>query len=195
MWRNETVELLYSTHLKPSDMTSSSTREEIHKQIMKSLFADYSLIDLVYISPCVWLCLASTTRCRWGPRALRSAAACSAGRRASGSGRGCGSSWKTRCSTPSPARRWGGTVSPHQAPHTHTCTHAFTHSLTHARTHTHTHTQARTHTHTYSLSLFHIIPPPQSVDTLCVRVCVHGALWLPSRLLLPHYEGAPAAAQ
>lgn len=49
-------------------------------------------------------------------RAPQWAAASSAGRRARGSGRGCGFSSKTRCSTPSQRARWGGTESPAPAP-------------------------------------------------------------------------------
>lgn len=59
------------------------------------------------------------------------AAACSAGRRARGSGSGCGSSSKTRCSTPSQPVRWGGTESPTPAPklsHTHSITEVFPNS-------------------------------------------------------------------
>ena len=85
----------------------------------------------------------------------------------------------------------------HSHVHTRTnaCTHAFTNSLSHSPGHTRSPTHV--HTHKPCLSLLHIIPSAQCVYLLkhCVRECVHGALWLPSSLLLLHYEGAPAAAQ
>lgn len=83
-----------------------------------------SLSLRVYICSYIWSVMYNS-RCHWGPRAPPWAAAYSAERRARGSGSGCGSSSKTRCSTPSQPVRWGGTESPTPAPknilkHSHT---------------------------------------------------------------------------
>lgn len=60
--------------------------------------------------------VSSLIRLPWAWRAPQWAAASCAGRRARGSGSDCGSSSKTRCSTPSQLARWGGTESPAPAP-------------------------------------------------------------------------------